>query len=138
MFPANANLTYWPASPVTETTAKGDPSFTVALVTVSGRSSFGKVPALAARTTDVIGAVTVGTTPLTGADSSTPEVAGLLATNTVPVPSSVMVAVPSTTAPVVGVTVNLNVSLLSAVTSSAIVVRTSNLPLLSNVILPLV
>ena len=108
---------------------------------VNGRSSFLALGAFAAGIRPLlltVGAVTVGTTPLTGADSSTPVVAGLLATNTVPVPSSLMVAVPSTAPPVVGVTVNLNVSLLSAVASSAIVVRTSNLPLLSKVMLPLV
>ena len=107
---------------------------------VNGRSSFFALAAFAAGIRPLlltVGAVTVGTTPLIGADSSAP-VSGSFLTNTVPVPSSLMVAMPSTAAPVVGVTVNLNVSLLSAVTSSAIVVRTSNLPLLSRVILPLV
>ena len=133
---ARLSLTYCPSIPPTLNTAYGDPSLTVTLVTVSGRSSFGKAPASAASTTGVVGTVTVGTVPATGADSSVPAVLGSSVTNTVPVPSSLMVPIPITSTPLEFVTTNLNVSPLSSLTSLVIRVRTNSVPVLSRLTEP--
>ena len=118
-------MTYCPASPVTDTTAKGDPSLTVTLVTVNGRSSLGNRFAFTANTTGVVGAVTVvKVIPV-----------GLLEVNTSPVPSSLIVTVAGVAGvPPVLVAVKLNDSLFSKVPScsGASNTRTNILPLLSS------
>ena len=83
--PANANLTNWPVAPVTVNTACGEPSFTSKLLTLSARSSFNKFPALADNTTPLtgVGGVAVVALPFVG----------LPAVNSVPEPSSLIVAV---------------------------------------------
>ena len=65
-----------------------------------------------------------------------PVPVGLPEVNCVPEPSSKIVAVPVTATPVAGVAVKVNVWPLSATVSFTIAVRTSNLPVLSTVILP--
>ena len=132
-----ASLTYCPSIPPTVNTANGEPSLTVTSFIVNTRSSFGNALASVGLTTPAVGvgAVTVGITPLTGADSSTPAVDGLLATNTVPVPSSLMVTLAGVAAtPLVLVAVKLNGSLLSEVPScsGASNTRTNALPLPSS------
>ena len=73
---------------------------------------------------------------LSGADSFGP-VLGLSATNTVPEPSSLIVAVPVTVTLLAFVAASLNVSPPSSVASLVIGVRTSKVPVLSRLTLPL-
>ena len=85
----------------------------------------------------------MGTTPLTGADSSTPVVAGLSAINTVPVPPSRIVIVPTTpaafcTVPLVTAPVEiLTTSLVSFKVSGLTVVRNNTLVAPTGMVTPL-
>ena len=107
---------------------------------VNGRSSFLALAAFEDKISPslfTVGAGTVGATLEVGADSSS-VVSGLFLTNTVPDPSSLMVAIPSATIESEPVTVSLNVSLLSPPSSLRIDVRTNNLPSLPKVMSPVV
>ena len=92
----NARVNSWPTVAVTVKTAVGEASFTAILFTVMS----------------LFLAVTLSIPPV--------------AVKIVPVPSSLIVAVPVTAVPPVGVAVKVNVSPLSGVASLAICVRTSS------------
>ena len=108
-------------------TACSEASLIEKLFTLKTRSSFGKLPALAANTTPFTG---VGGIAVAGARPT-----GLPEVNSVPVPSSFIVTVP--TAEYLGsVTVRVNVSPLSSDVSLVIATRTSKLPLASSFVVP--
>ena len=99
---------------------------TVRLLTLNGRSSLGSFDSSAATTTEVI-----GTNTLVRASSDV----GLVAVNTSPVPSSLMVTVAGVAVtPLVLVAVKLNGSLLSIIVSCSGVnsTRTNALPFVSS------
>ena len=82
---AKSSFTYWPTSASTVNTRNGDASFTVTLLTTTGRSSFANLAISAPVTTGVVGGVIVaGVVPV-----------GLAAVNTVPAPSSKIVTMPA-------------------------------------------
>ena len=113
---------------------------TVKLFTANGRSSSGRGELADGVTSVAVGAATKGAvnTPFTefGAASFT-VVFGSSATNTLPVPSSLIVPTPTTVTLLALVAVRLKVSALSAVVSFAIGVRTNSVPVLSKFKAPL-
>ena len=116
--------------------AKGEPSFTVTLVTLNKRSSFGKSAAFAAGTTLVVGDITVcAVNGVLEVAAVTPSI-DAVAANIVPVPSSLIVAVPVAVCPLADSILNLNVSLLSIALSLTIGVRTNNTPAASILMSP--
>ena len=111
------NCTFWPSTLVMVKTANGEPSFTVTSFTVTGASLSNGVVVLST-------GVPSGFTPTTGSVAVVAGLSGAVAKIT-PVPSSLMVPVPTSLRPDEVVAVSVKVSLTSSGVSCTMATRTS-------------